>query len=124
MQGRIFFVLIMLRPSPKWGDAQAPWSYGQAMADHTDTALPHATRIARARFRAWHRGTREADYTVGCFFDRFHAEWDEAAFVWFEALLDEEDVDILGWALKTIPVPENYQGPMMQTLQKLDFVTI
>src|SRR3990167_9071138 len=46
-----------------------------------------STRLARARFRAWHRGTREADYMIGGFFDRYHAGWDEAALTWFEALL-------------------------------------
>lgn len=94
------------------------------MANTPVDTTPRETRIARAKFRAWHRGTREADYTVGCYFDRFHAEWDDVQLAWFEALLDEEDVDILGWALKTHPVPEQYQGAMMQALQKLDFVTI
>jgi antitoxin CptB len=32
-------------------------------------------RLRRLQFRAWHRGTREADYMIGCFFDRFHASW-------------------------------------------------
>ncbi len=27
-------------------------------------------RLSRAKFRAWHRGTREADYLVGGFFDQ------------------------------------------------------
>lgn len=94
------------------------------MADNTAERPSRDIRIARAKFRAWHRGTREADYTVGCYFDRFHHAWDEAQLAWFEALLDEEDVDILGWALNTHPVPEQFQGAMMQALQKLDFVAI
>jgi len=81
-------------------------------------------RLKRLRFRAWHRGTREADYMIGCYFDRFHAEWDEPALVWFEALLDEEDVDILGWALGSIPVPPAYAGPLMDRMRKLDYVEI
>ena len=83
-----------------------------------------ATRLARARFRAWHRGTREADYTIGGFFDRYHAEWTEPDLAWFEALLEEDDVDVLAWALGTETPPGQYQGSLMVALQKLDYVTI
>ncbi|WP_225206640.1 FAD assembly factor SdhE [Novosphingobium huizhouense] len=81
-------------------------------------------RLRRLKFRAWHRGTREADYMIGCYFDRFHDGWDEAQVAWFEALIDEEDVDIMGWALGTISVPEAYQGAMMDAMRKLDYVDI
>ncbi|PKB25136.1 antitoxin CptB [Novosphingobium kunmingense] len=82
------------------------------------------TRIKRLKFRAWHRGTREADYMIGCFFDRYGAEWGEAEVTWFERLLDEEDVDIIGWALGSLAVPPEYQGAQMDALRKLDFVDI
>ena len=81
-------------------------------------------RLRRLKFRAWHRGTREADYMIGCYFDRFHAQWDEAQVAWFERLIEEEDVDIMGWALGTISVPEAYQGAMMDAMRKLDYVDI
>ncbi len=81
-------------------------------------------RLKRMRFRAWHRGTREADYMIGCYFDAFHVEWGEAEAVWFENLLNEEDVDIMGWALGTLSIPEEYVGPMMERLRKLDYVEI
>ena len=38
---------------------------------------------------------------IGGFFDRYHAEWGEAELAWFEALLDEDDVDVMAWALAT-----------------------
>ena len=82
------------------------------------------SRLKRLHFRAWHRGTREADYMIGCFFDRFHATWDEPELVWFEALIDEEDVDILGWALGTLSIPAEYAGPLMDAMRRLDYVTI
>lgn len=81
-------------------------------------------RFKRMQFRAWHRGTREADYMIGGYFDRFYAEWDEEAAAWFEALLDEEDVDILGWALGTLSVPDEYAGPLMDRMKLLDYVEI
>ena len=81
-------------------------------------------RLGRLKFRAWHRGTREADYMIGCFFDAHHHSWDAAAMAWFEALLDEDDVDIMAWALGTQPVPERYAGALMAAFRKLDFVEI
>ena len=81
-------------------------------------------RLNRMKFRAWHRGTREADYIIGGFFNRYAAHWTEAECVWFEAVLDEEDVDILGWALGTLSVPDEYSGAQMTLLKKLDFVEI
>jgi antitoxin CptB len=83
-----------------------------------------APRIARARFRAWHRGTREADLMIGGYFDSHHARWDESALAWFEALLDEDDVDIMAWALSRQEAPAQYRGSMLEALQKLDYVTI
>lgn len=89
-----------------------------------DPTTPLAPRLARARFRAWHRGTREADYMIGGFFDRYHASWSEAELAWFEALLEEDDVDVMAWALKAQPAPAKYAGPMLQALEKLDYVSI
>ncbi|MEN9682501.1 MAG: hypothetical protein RLZZ427_252 [Pseudomonadota bacterium] len=90
--------------------------------DQADT--PMNDRLRRLKFRAWHRGTREADYMIGCFFDRFHHAWGEAEITWFETLLDEEDVDILGWALGTLAIPAEYTGPLMDAFRKLDYVEI
>lgn len=86
--------------------------------------MPDPVRIARARFRAWHRGTREADYMIGGFFDRYHQSWSEDDLVWFEALLEEDDVDVMAWALGTMAVPQRFAGPQVALLQRLDYVTI
>ncbi|MDD3799642.1 MAG: succinate dehydrogenase assembly factor 2 [Novosphingobium sp.] len=83
-----------------------------------------ATRFARCKFRAWHRGMREADYMIGGFFDRYHGQWGENELAWFEAVLEEDDVDIMAWALQTQAVPDEYAGPLMELLQKLDYVDI
>jgi antitoxin CptB len=86
--------------------------------------MDRAARIARARFRAWHRGTREADYMIGGFFNAHHELWDEAALDWFEALLAEQDSDIMAWAMQTQTVPEEFEGPLMAALQRLDYVKV
>ena len=81
-------------------------------------------RLQRARFRAWHRGTREADYMIGGYFDRYHDDWDEAGLAWFERLLEEDDVDIMAWALRTAKTPDAFAGPMIEAMQQLDYVDI
>jgi antitoxin CptB len=83
-----------------------------------------AHRLAAMKFRAWHRGTREADYMFGGFFDTYHALWSEAEVAWFEALLEEDDVDVMAWALRTQPAPESFHGPMLDQFQRLDYVKI
>lgn len=90
----------------------------------TSSENDFAYRMARARFRAWHRGTREADYTMGCYFDHFSANWNDENLAWFENLLEEEDVDILAWVMQQEDVPERFTGPMMTAMQGLDYVSI
>lgn len=76
------------------------------------------------KYRAWHRGTREADMMIGGYYDARHATWDETQAAWFADLLAEQDVDIMGWAIGTLPVPARFEGPMMDALRKLDFIRI
>jgi antitoxin CptB len=84
--------------------------------------MDRETRLRRTRYRAWHRGTREADFLIGGFFDACHAGWSEADLAWFEMLLEEQDVDILAWAIGTAAPPERFAGPMMERMQRVDFI--
>jgi antitoxin CptB len=79
-------------------------------------------RLKRLRFRSRHRGIREADMAMGGYFDRWHEHWSEADIAWFEALLEEQDLDILAWAMGTEPVPARWQSEMMSRLQALDYI--
>jgi antitoxin CptB len=81
-----------------------------------------AHRLKRLRFRAWHRGTREADLLIGGFFDAYHGGWDEEAIGWVERFLEEQDVDIMAWAIGTQPVPERWNGAIMRDLQTLSYI--
>jgi len=81
-------------------------------------------RIKRLKFRAWHRGVREADMLVGGFFDAHHAGWSDAELDEFELLLEEQDVDILAWAIGTADVPERWHGEMMNRLKALDYIKL
>lgn len=84
----------------------------------------HETRLKRLRFRAWHRGTKEADLLIGGFYDAHARGWSEAEAALFEALLEEQDVDIMAWAMGTQPVPERYAGTVIQALKTLNYVPI
>ena len=80
--------------------------------------------LKRLRFRAWHRGTREADLLIGGYFDRHHADWHDADMAWFEALLEEQDVDIMAWAIGTAEPPTRFDGPMIEALKRLDYIRV
>ncbi|PZQ58598.1 MAG: hypothetical protein DI544_13640 [Sphingomonas taxi] len=86
--------------------------------------MDHDIRLKRLRFRAWHRGTREADLMIGGFFDAHGTTWNDAQLDWFERLLEEQDVDIMGWAIGSIPCPPEWDGAMMDTMRRVDFVTV
>jgi len=79
-------------------------------------------RLKRLRFRAWHRGTREADFLIGGFADRYGPGWSATEMAWFEALLEEQDVDIMAWAFGNAAAPERYGGPLMERLRELNYV--
>lgn len=79
-------------------------------------------RLKRLRFRAWHRGTKEADLMVGGFFDRFSEDWNDDEIAWFEELMHEQDVDIMAWAMRTSMPPARVEGAMMTAMQRLDYV--
>ena len=116
--------------TPRLGYMPCPSDFdiaAELVEDYGADPVPDKTitaRLARARFRAWHRGTREADFMIGGFFDRYHAGWGETELDWFEALLDEDEADVLAWAMGKLQPPEKYSGPLMDALKKLDFVTI
>jgi antitoxin CptB len=86
--------------------------------------MDRETRLKRLRFRAWHRGVKEADLLIGGFFDRHGAGWSDTEMDLFEALLEEQDVDIMAWAMGTQPVPECYAGTVMTALKALNYVPI
>ena len=81
-------------------------------------------QLRALKWRAWHRGTREADMMIGGFYDAHHAAWSEAEAGWFGELLAEQDVDIMAWGIGTLPVPDRFTGPMMDAFRKLDFIKV
>ena len=87
-------------------------------------AMHSNDELKRLQWRAHHRGTREADTMIGAFFDRHGASWGAEQCAWFAELLNEQDVDIMAWAIGTQPVPERFAGPEMTAMQQLDYMPI
>jgi antitoxin CptB len=68
-------------------------------------------------FRAWHRGTREADLLIGGFADRHLAAFDAEALGQFERLLAENDPDIYEWMTGQAPVPPDHDNAVTRALR-------
>ncbi|MEQ7872796.1 succinate dehydrogenase assembly factor 2 [Sphingomonas sp. ASV193] len=75
------------------------------------------------KYRAWHRGTREADMMIGGFFDAHHASWDADRRALFAALLAETDVDIMAWAIGAQEAPAIYT-PLIGAMRALDYIKV
>ena len=80
--------------------------------------------LKRLHWRAHHRGTREADMLIGGFFDAHHLAWGSCECELFAAMLEEQDVDIMAWAHRAAEPPERFAGPMIEALQRLDYIRI
>jgi len=63
------------------------------------------TRQKKLLFRAWHRGTREADLMMGRYAEANIAGWDEPHLDLFEEFLDESDADIFDWVTGKMELP-------------------
>ncbi|MBX9858496.1 MAG: succinate dehydrogenase assembly factor 2 [Sphingomonas sp.] len=86
--------------------------------------MDRETRLKRLHFRAHHRGTKEADLLIGGFFDAHGAGWSEAEMALFEELLEEQDVDIMAWAMDTQVPPARYEGSILAALKVLNYVPV
>ncbi len=86
--------------------------------------MDRATRLKRLHFRAHHRGTKEADLLIGGFFEAHGAGWSDDEMTLFEALIEEQDVDIMAWAMGTDVAPDRYAGSILAALKTLNYVPV
>jgi antitoxin CptB len=75
------------------------------MAPQKDAGDDIAIRRRRLRYRAWHRGTREMDLMLGPFADAHVEALEGEELDRLEALMDEEDTDLLNWVMNYEPAP-------------------
>lgn len=88
----------------------------------TDTPPDLDVRRKRLIFRAWHRGTKEADLILGHFVERHVSGWGHEEIAWTEGLFIEADADILDWIMGRKPVPAAYDTDIMRAMQALDYL--
>jgi antitoxin CptB len=72
-----------------------------------ESAPELAARRRQLGFRAWHRGTREADLLLGPFCDDYLAGADATKTEAFAQFLELEDPDIYDWVTGRTPIPAN-----------------
>ena len=70
----------------------------------------------RALFRAWHRGTREMDLVLGGFADANIDTLSENEFAEFEAILGEQDPELLKWVTGEAPTPAGRDTPLFRRI--------
>ena len=76
------------------------------------------TRLKKIRFRAWHRGFREADLILGPFADQHLASFSDAQLDAFETLIDQPDHDLYGWIVGQAEAPEAFHGEVLERLRQ------
>ena len=86
--------------------------------------MPPDPDLKRLAWRAHHRGTKEADLLVGGFFDAHHRGWGPRERALFEEMLEEQDDDIMAWAHGVAAPPERFAGPLIEALQRLDYIPV
>jgi len=75
------------------------------------------TRLKMLRYRAAHRGFREADIIVGGFAEAHLHELSPAQVDEFEQLIDQEDQYLYAWIIGREPTPPAFEGEVMEMVR-------
>jgi antitoxin CptB len=78
-------------------------------------------RLKRLRYRASHRGFKEADLVIGGFADHHLDTLDTAQLDRFEALLAVPDQDLYGWIVGRAAPPAEHDHDVLGLLRRFDF---
>jgi len=95
-----------------------------AANSNSDPAVDLDALRRKLGFRAWHRGTREADLLVGSFADRHLPNFGQEQLEQFERLLSENDPDIYEWMIGRLPIPPEHDNPVTNLLRHFRLITI
>ncbi|WP_189580967.1 FAD assembly factor SdhE [Litorimonas cladophorae] len=75
------------------------------------------TRRKRLVYRSNYRGFKEADMILGGFAKANIDLMTDDEVLMFEDLLSAKDHDIYAWITQTLPVPANYDTPLLERLR-------
>jgi antitoxin CptB len=78
-------------------------------------------RLKRLKYRAWHRGFREADLILGPFADRYAETFTAEQLDSLEALMEHPDQDLYEWIVERTPTPPEVDGEMMRLIKQFRF---
>ena len=78
-------------------DAGREHGYIRSVMPAPSTEGSTEVRRKQLLFRAWHRGTREADLILGSFAEKHLPGFDDAALNEFAALLEVPDAELFDW---------------------------
>lgn len=79
------------------------------------------TRLKMLKYRAWHRGFREADLILGPFAENHVASLSAADLDIFEVLLDQPDHDIYQWIVGQAPTPPEFDSEVLNRIKTFRF---
>jgi len=71
----------------------------------------------RLLFRSFRRGTKESDLVIGGFAEANVTRMDARALDQFEALLNQNDPDVLAWVSALADPPEEFDNEVLQALR-------
>jgi antitoxin CptB len=89
------------------------------MADDRETLEALRRKLG---FRAWHRGTREADLLLGTFADQCLPEFTAEELRQFERLLEEDDPVIDDWITGRQFIPKEHNNYVVALLRRFCLV--
>ena len=78
-------------------------------------------RLRRIRFRAWHRGFREADLIIGPFADARAQLLSDDQLDRLERLMEEADQDLYDWIVGRAPIPAKFDHDVMAMLREFRY---
>lgn len=79
------------------------------------------TRLKKLKYRAEHRGFREADIIIGGFADKHLRDLSPAQLDEFERLIDQPDHDLYAWIIGREPTPEAFDGEVLDLIRTFRF---
>lgn len=79
--------------------------------------IDHDSRLRRLKFRAWHRGFREADLILGPFAENHGPNLTPEQLDLFEALMEESDREIYAWIVGQEPTPPAFDNEIMNMIK-------
>lgn len=74
-------------------------------------------RRRAAMFRSSRRGTKESDLVIGGFAKAHLASLDDGQLARYEALLEQNDPDLLGWIIGLNPAPPEHDHDVLKMMQ-------